>query len=138
PIEPGAERLQRGEFLVRNIVGASQEHGAIAVAHRPKIGDLAGFVLRDAERSRAELKAALEAMVARVRNPPAFGLYFDCVSRGAGLYGIPDHDSAYIGQHFGRTPVAGFFTGLEIGPLGPATGLLQYSGVLAMVSEKSA
>jgi small ligand-binding sensory domain FIST len=138
PIDSGAENLQRGNFVVRNIVGASQEHGAIAVAHRPKIGDLAGFVLRDAERSRAELKAALEAMVARVRNPPAFGLYFDCVSRGAGLYGIPDHDSAYIGQHFGRTPVAGFFTGLEIGPLGPATGLLQYSGVLAMVSEKSA
>lgn len=138
PIDPGAERLQRGEFLVRNIVGASQEHGAIAVAHRPRIGDLAGFVLRDAERSRAELKVTLEAMAARVRNPPAFGLYFDCVSRGAGLYGMPDHDSAYIGQHFGRTPIAGFFTGFEIGPLGAGAGLLQYSGVLATVSEKPA
>jgi small ligand-binding sensory domain FIST len=138
PIDPGAESLQRGNFLVRNITGASAEHGAIAVAYRPKIGDLAGFVLRDPERSRNELKATLEAMNARVRNPPAFGLYFDCVSRGAGLYNIPDHDSAYIGQHFGRTPIAGFFSGFEIGPLGPATGLLQYSGVLALISEKPA
>jgi small ligand-binding sensory domain FIST len=138
PLDPAAESLQRGNFLVRNITGASEEHGALAVAHRPKIGDLAGFVLRDPERSRNELKAALEAMAAGVRNPPVFGLYFDCVSRGSGLYNIPDHDSAYIGQHFGRTPIAGFFTGFEIGPLGPITGLLQYSGVLAMISEKSA
>ncbi len=137
PVEAEAQRIERGNFYVRNIMGASEEHGAIAVAYRPKVGDLVGFVLRDAERSREELKATLAEMGTRTHNPPAFGLYFDCVSRGSGLYNIPDHDSAYISQSFGGLPVAGFFTGFEIGPLARATGLLQYSGVLALISEKT-
>ena len=133
---PGAERIARGDFYVRNITGASPDHGVIAIAHRPQLGDTLGFVLRDAERSRAELKGTLDAMAARSARPPAFGLYFDCVSRGAGLYQMSDHDSAYIGQYFGQVPVARFFTGFEIGPLGNRTGLLQYCGVLALISEK--
>jgi small ligand-binding sensory domain FIST len=137
PLEAGAERLQRGNFYVRNIMGVSEQHGAIAVAHKPKIGDVIGFVLRDGERSRNELKATLDDLHARTHNSPAFGLYFDCISRGSGLYNIPDHDSAYIGQYIGQVPVAGFFTGFEIGPLGSGTGLLQYCGVLALISEKS-
>ncbi|MGD0288149.1 MAG: FIST N-terminal domain-containing protein [Candidatus Binataceae bacterium] len=135
PLTPGAERIDRGNFYVRNISGASPEHGAIAVAHRPKLGDKIGFVLRDGERSRVELKATLAAMGDRNARPPAFGLYFDCVSRGNGLYGMPDHDSAYIGQYFGQLPLAGFFTGFEIGPMGDRTGLLQYCGVLALISD---
>ena len=135
PLTPGAERIDRGNFYVRNITGASPEHGAIAVAHRPKLGDKIGFVLRDGERSRIELKATLAAMANRNARPPAFGLYFDCVSRGNGLYGMPDHDSAYIGQYFGQLPLAGFFTGFEIGPMGDRTGLLQYCGVLALISD---
>jgi len=138
PLAAGAERIERGNFYVRNITGASSEHGVIAVAHRPKIGDMIGFVLRDGERSRSELKATLAAIEDRLPHPPAFGLYFDCVSRGSGLYGVPDHDSAYIGQALGQIPIAGFFTGFEIGPMGDRTGLLQYCGVLALISDKLA
>ena len=136
PLEAAATRLERNNFYVRNLTGASEEHGAIAVAYRPQIGDAIGFVLRDGERSRNELKAMLEAMAGRARGAPVFGLYFDCISRGSGLYNIPEHDSAYIGQYLGQTPIAGFFTGFEIGPIGGRTGLLQYSGVLALISEK--
>jgi len=136
PLTPGADRIARGTFYVRNITGASPDHGAIAVAHRPALGDTIGFVLRDSERSRAELKGTLEDLAARLTSPAAFGLYFDCVSRGSGLYNLPDHDSAYIGQYLGNIPVAGFFTGFEIGPMGDGTGLLQYCGVLALISDK--
>jgi small ligand-binding sensory domain FIST len=135
PLENGGERLQRGSFYARNIIGASPEHGAIAVAHRPHVGDTVGFLLRDGEHSRNELKATLESLRSRAENA-RFGLYFDCVSRGSGLYNIPDHDAAYIGQFFGQLPVAGFFTGFEIGPIGSGNGLLQYSGVLALVAER--
>ena len=68
--------------------------------------------------------------------PPAFGLYFNCVSRGAGLYNIPGHDSAYIRRALGPIPIAGFFTGFEISSLAEQTSLLQYSGVLALISGK--
>ena len=135
PLDDNPERLERGRFIVRNIVGASEEHGVIAVAHHPQVGDPVGLVLRNAERAREDLKATLEEMCMKSSRPAAFGLYFDCVSRGSGLYNIPGHDAAYIRQSLGPIPIAGFFTGFEIGPLADATGLLQYSGVLALISE---
>lgn len=131
-----AEKLTRGAFFVRNLVGISPEHGAIAVAHRPRLNDRIGFVLRNGERSRVELKAMLERLE-RGAQKPGFGLYFNCVSRGTGLYNLPDHDSAYIARQFPAVPIAGFFTGFEFGPLGGNPGLLQYSGVLALISEKT-
>ncbi|HVN91579.1 MAG TPA: FIST N-terminal domain-containing protein [Candidatus Binataceae bacterium] len=136
PTDPKAERLQRGHFFVRNVMGASAEHGAVAVAHRPALDDLVGFALRDGERARSELKLMLEDLGNRTHPSPALGLYFDCVSRGSSLYNLPDHDSAYIGQRFGSLPVAGFFTGFEFGPLGTDPGLLQYCGVLTVISER--
>ena len=137
PLDPAAERLERGRYLVRNIVGAGPEQGVLAIAHRPKVGDRIGLLLRDGERARSDLKLTLAEMAARIGKPPAFGLYFDCVSRGSGPYKIPDHDSAYIRQYLGNFPLAGFFTGFEIGPLGASMGLLQYSGVLVLASEKA-
>jgi small ligand-binding sensory domain FIST len=137
PLDTHAVKLERGDYIVRNIVGASSDHGVLAIAHRPRLGDRIGFALRNAERSRDELKATLERMKERAAAPPAFGMYFDCVSRGASLYNIPDHDSAYIGRYLDHPPVAGFFTGFEIGPLGARYGTLQYSGVLALVSPKA-
>ncbi|HYB92420.1 MAG TPA: FIST N-terminal domain-containing protein [Candidatus Binataceae bacterium] len=136
PLDPAAQKIERGSYLVRNITGASKEHGVIAVAHHPAVGETVGFVLRDGERARQDLKQTLDELRGRIATPPAFGLYFDCVSRGAGLYNIAGHDSAYIRQYLGEIPLAGFFTGFEIGPIGATTGLLQYSGVLALVSER--
>ena len=66
PLDPEAEQMERGRYLVRNIVGASTEHGVLAVAHRPKIGDRVGFALRNGERAREDLKATLEEMQRRV------------------------------------------------------------------------
>jgi len=139
PVYENANTIERGQFVVRNIVGASEEHGVIAVGFQPKVGDTIGFVLRDAERSREDLKATLDDLNDRLSNnpaPPAFGLYFNCVSRGAGLYNIPGHDSAYIRRALGPVPITGFFTGFEISSLADQTSLLQYSGVLALISGK--
>jgi small ligand-binding sensory domain FIST len=113
PATSGVERLERGNFYVRNLVGAN------------------------AERSRTELKAMLETLSTQNPQPPAFGLYFDCISRGSSLYNLSDHDSAYIGQQLGNVPIAGLFTGFEIGPLADSTGVLQYSGVLALIADKA-
>ena len=136
PVYENARTIERGQFVVRNIVGASEEHGVIAVAFQPRVGDTIGFVLRDAERSREDLKTTLQELSDRLDAPPAFGLYFDCVSRGAGLYNLPGHDSAYIRRYLGPVPIAGFFTGFEIGSLAEQTSLLQYSGVLALISAR--
>ncbi len=129
-----AERLEHGQYLIRNMIGFDEAKGLIATVYKPQVGDLTGFALRDEEGARANLNLTLEQMERNLRHPPAFGLYFDCVSRGSNLYSIADHDSAYINRCFPGLPVAGFFTGFEIGPLAAATRLLQYSGVLTLVS----
>src|SRR5260370_2591488 len=138
PAYENATTIERGQFVVRNIVGASEEHGVIAVAFQPKVGDTIGFVLRDAERSRQDLKATLDDVNDRVsvKAPPAFALYFNCVSPCACPSNIPGHDSAYIRSALGPIPIAGFFTGFEITSLAEQTSLLQYSGVLALISGK--
>src|SRR5215469_438704 len=46
PLKAGVDKLERNSYLVRNIVGTSKEHGVIAVAHQPKVGEMLGFVLR--------------------------------------------------------------------------------------------
>ena len=38
PLDPEAEQMERGRYTVRNIVGASAEHGVLAVAHRTVSG----------------------------------------------------------------------------------------------------
>ncbi|HKD68481.1 MAG TPA: FIST N-terminal domain-containing protein [Candidatus Binataceae bacterium] len=135
-LDPRAERLEHGRYLIRNMIGFDEARGLIGTVYRPEPGDLIGFALRDEQGARDDLKLTLEEMERSVQNPPAFGLYFDCVSRGSNLYSIADHDSAYLARHFGAVPIAGFFTGFEIGPLAAATRLLQYSGVLALVSGR--
>jgi small ligand-binding sensory domain FIST len=137
PLDPKASRLERGQYVVRNIIGASADHGVFAVAHHPRPGDMIALVLRSAENSRDDLKAMLEQTSAQARAPAAFGLYFDCVSRGASLYNIPGHDSAYIRRQLGPVPVGGFFTGFEIGPLGDRAAVLQCSGVLVLLSPRT-
>jgi small ligand-binding sensory domain FIST len=133
-LDPEAQRLEHGRYLIRNMIGFDEAKGLIATVYKPQVGDLVGFALRDEEGARNNLKLTLEEAQRGVRHPPAFGLYFDCVSRGSNLYTIADHDSAYISRYFPALPVAGFFTGFEIGPLAQATRLLQYSGVLTLVS----
>jgi small ligand-binding sensory domain FIST len=138
PHEPDATVLVRGNYFVRNIVGASPEQGMLAIGHVPSVGGLIGFALRDAEGSRNDLKSTLGELHGRIVVPPAFGLYFNCVSRGRGLYDIPGHDVAYIRQSIGPVPIAGFFTGFEIGPAGRSPGFLQYSGVLVLAGDRAA
>lgn len=135
-LNPNAERLEHGRYLIRHMIGFDEARGLIGTVYEPAVGDLIGFALRDEEGARDNLKLTLEQMEGAVHNPPAFGLYFDCVSRGSNLYSMADHDSAYLTRYFPDVPIAGFFTGFEIGPMAAATRLLQYSGVLALVSGR--
>lgn len=134
-LDPDAARLEHGRYLIRNLLGFNERYGVIATGYRPRPGELVGFALRDGEGAREDLKLTLAGLQGTVGQPPAFGLYIDCVARGSALYSIPDHDSAYISRQFPALPIAGLFSGFEIGPVAAATRLLLYSGVLALVSE---
>jgi small ligand-binding sensory domain FIST len=132
-VDPAKSPLERGDFLVRNLVGADKSTGAIAVADAVRVGQTLQFQLRDAAASREDLEVTL-ARVARALDGrrPAFGCYFNCAGRGQGLYGVPDHDVTLICKHLGAFPLAGFFGNGELAPVGPRNFFHTYTGVLVI------
>jgi len=138
PVDVERQRIVPGEYVIRNIVGFDPERGIVAIGEEVHPGQKMVFTLRDGNRSRDDLKVTLEAQ-AQAWGPqrPGFGLYFNCASRGRGLYGFPDLDISYIKQYLGDIPIIGFFTGCEIGPAQRQTNLHLYSGVLVLVGEKA-
>ena len=132
-VDPAKSPLERGDFLVRNLVGADQASGAIAVGDAVRVGQTLQFQLRDAAASREDLEVT-RASVARALDGrrTAFGCYFNCAGRGRGLYGVPDHDVTLIRQHLGAFPLAGFFGNGELAPVGPRNFFHTYTGVLVV------
>jgi small ligand-binding sensory domain FIST len=136
PVDPAHTRLQRGEYLIRNIVGANPRQGSIAVATEVQEGQVLSFTLRQPDETKAAMEEMLQEM-AQIHHgrPPAFALYFDCCGRGSSLYGESGTDLEVIKKHLGDIPLLGFFSYAEIAPLGQLTQLHNYTGVLALVSD---
>ena len=132
-VDPAKSPLERGDFLVRNLVGADQSTGALAVAGAVRVGQTIQFQLRDAAASREDLEVTL-AGVSRALGGrrPAFGCYFDCAGRGRGLYGVPDHDVTLIRKELGAFPLAGFFGNGELAPVGRRNFFHTYTGALVV------
>jgi small ligand-binding sensory domain FIST len=90
-MDPSKSPLERGDFLVRNLMGVDPRSGAVAVAELVRVGQTIQFQLRDARASREDLQAALASLRLRLNGRrPVFGCYFNCAGRGQGLYGVPD------------------------------------------------
>ena len=113
------ESFQRGDFLVRNVMGAD-ESGAIQITDLVRVGQTVQFHVRDAETADEDLREHL--LRAREQSgrlsPPLGALLFTCNGRGTRLFDEPDHDVRLIHEVFGPIPVAGFFAMGEIGPVG--------------------
>jgi small ligand-binding sensory domain FIST len=60
----------------------------------------------------------LLASAARQSASPLGGLLFTCNGRGTRMFSQPHHDAEAVGRAFGELPLAGFFAGGEIGPIG--------------------
>lgn len=111
-IDEHREQFGRGDFLVRNVVGADRSSGAIAVGDLVPIGTTVQFHLRDAESADEDLRELLAGHRADA------ALLFTCNGRGTRLFEAPDHDVGALADVLGHLPVAGFFAAGEIGPVG--------------------
>ena len=108
-IDEHRSRFERGDFLVRNLVGADQQAGAIAIGDVVQEGQTVQFQLRDGKSASEDLHVLLAADRAKHRNPPLGALLFSCCGRGEGLFGHSHHDSKVVQERVGPIPVAGFF-----------------------------
>ena len=134
-IDEHRSRFERGDFLVRNLVGADQQAGAIAIGDLVQEGQTVQFQLRDAKSASDDLHVLLAADRAKHRNPPLGALLFSCCGRGEGLFGHTHHDSTVVQERVGPIPVAGFFAQGEIGPVGGKNFLHGYTASVALFSR---
>lgn len=121
--------FERGDFLVRNVLGAEQSTGAVAVGDTVTIGQTLQFHVRDADAADEDLHALLTGVDARA------ALLFTCNGRGRHLFGVSDHDAGVVEKLLGPIPLAGAFCAGEIGPVGGQNFLHGFTASLALFPE---
>jgi small ligand-binding sensory domain FIST len=137
--------FEPGDLLVRQVAGLEPKEDAIAVVDdslRP--GMSVQFLVRDADSASEELARLLD------REAPTFAvgeeaqasergaLLFTCTGRGERMFGRANHDAESLQGAFGPDlPLAGFFAGGEIGPVGPRSYLHGFSATVALFGGSS-
>jgi small ligand-binding sensory domain FIST len=134
-IDEHGSHFERGDFLVRNLIGADQQAGAVAIGDVVQEGQTVQFHLRDAKSASDDLHVCLAADRAKHNSPPLGALLFSCCGRGKGLFGQPHHDSGAVQERLGPIPTAGFFAQGEIGPVGGRNFLHGYTASVVIFSE---
>jgi len=110
------QQFDQGDFLIRVLLGADKESGAIAVGDRVEVGQVLQFQIRDEHSASEELDRLLMPMAARS------ALVFTCNGRGSHLFQTPSHDASKVQDKVGPA-VGGMFCLGEIGPIGARNAL---------------
>lgn len=134
-IAPSQERLGRGDFLVRGVLGIDQQNGALVVADYVNEGETVQFQVRDASTAEEDLEMMLTPQL--FYDKPSGGLLFSCNGRGTRLYGHPDGDITTIRKVIGDVNLVGFFCAGEIGPIGGRNFLHGHTASLALFRPRS-
>ncbi len=134
-----AQDRSEGEFLIRNVLGADEEDGTLAVGEMVQEGQVVQFFIRDAQAADEDLRMMLEEYVDNLDegDVPASALLFSCLGRGQYLYGSPDHDIAMFTDMVADIPITGFFSNGEIGQVGDQTFLHGYTASFALFKQRS-
>ncbi len=128
-----ASRRGRGDFLVRNLMGRDPDTGALIVGEQVEVGQTVQFNRRTADAAHEDIEQVVADLAS---GHTAFGLYFNCLGRGFGLYGQPDHDVSVIRNLLGAFPMVGFFGNAEFAPIAGKNFVHNYTGVLVLFSEE--
>jgi small ligand-binding sensory domain FIST len=109
-----ADEHERGDFLVRGVIGADPEAEALAAGEIIDVGRTVRFHVRDpgaADEDLAHLLGDLDLA------PIEGALLFACSGRGRAMFPTSDHDVRALREALGRPGIGGFFAAGEIGPV---------------------
>jgi len=133
------EEFHRGDFLIRNLIGADPASGSLAIGALPRAGQTVQFQRRDAEASTEDMAELLGRAKTRLASRTVYGgCLCSCNGRGQRLFGSPNHDAGHVQQTLGPMGLAGFFCNGEIGPVGDKSFLHGYTASLALFVKKGA
>jgi len=137
-IDGGKPEYKQGDFLVRGVLGADTETGALIVGTQVTPGQVVRLHARDARSADEDLREALKLRVeALAGERPAGALVFSCNGRGSAMFGIADHDAETIERELRGAPSAGFFAAGEIGPVGGRSFLHGFTATVAVFPRVS-
>jgi small ligand-binding sensory domain FIST len=125
-IDEHRSEFGRGDFLVRGVVGADREVGAVVIGAEVEVGRTVQFQLRDAAAADEDLRALMQDRRADG------ALVFTCNGRGSRLFGSPDHDAQIVAEAIGGRGVAGMFCAGELGPIGGENHLHGFTASIAL------
>ncbi|HEX9258315.1 MAG TPA: FIST N-terminal domain-containing protein [Acidimicrobiales bacterium] len=121
--------FERGDFLIRNVLGADRSVGAVAVGGEVEVGTTVQFQVRDPGTAGDDLRLLL----ARQAPVGAGGaLVFTCTGRGSHMFGDPHHDAAVTSEALGGAAVAGMFCAGELGPVAGRNALHGFTASVAV------
>jgi small ligand-binding sensory domain FIST len=126
-IDETRAEFDRGDFLIRSVLGGDKAAGAIAVGDEVPVGATVQLQVRDAASADEDLRLLLAG-----REVPG-ALVFTCNGRGMQLFDAPDHDALVVQQSTGAA-VAGMFCAGEIGPVGGRAFLHGYTASVVLFS----
>jgi small ligand-binding sensory domain FIST len=118
--------FERGDFLVRGVLGADRDNGAVAVGEAVAVGTTLQFQIRDARSAHDDLRALL-AEAGDHRG----ALAFTCNGRGAALFGDPHHDAQMVAE-VSDTRCAGMACAGEIGPVAGRNAVHSFTASVAL------
>ena len=110
------EDFQSGDFLIKNIIGADPDSGAVVIGGIPRIGQTLQYQIRDRSIALEDLDRACES-TSEIRHKAFATLLFSCLGRGRRFFGHPDQDAEKLYQAVGAKPSVGFFCNGEIAPV---------------------
>jgi small ligand-binding sensory domain FIST len=131
------EDFHRGDFLIRNLLGADPRSGSIAVGAAPRLGQTIQFQRRSAAAATEDMNELLGRTRAKLEQSPIYGgCLCSCNGRGQGMFGRPNHDAELVQQRLGPLGLTGFFCNGEIGPVGERSFLHGFTASLALFVKK--
>ncbi|MEV2267650.1 FIST signal transduction protein [Nonomuraea africana] len=111
-----AEHHERGDFLIRGVIGIDPEREAVAIGDVVDVGRSVRFQVRDAATADEDLYDLLDAHREELGRVDG-ALLFACNGRGSAMFGSADHDAVALRDTLGAIGMAGFFAAGEVGPV---------------------
>jgi small ligand-binding sensory domain FIST len=132
-IDGGKPEYEQGDFLVRGVLGADPDTGALAIGATVTPGQVVRLHARDARSAGEDLRRELRLRAQALGGErPAGALVFSCNGRGQSMFGACDHDATMVHDELGGAPAAGFFAAGEIGPVGGRSFLHGFTATIAV------
>lgn len=137
--EPGVDpEIARGSgrYTLLPILHINRQEGSVTLPTPLPAHSTLWWALRDPATAERDMSVTLANLAGPTRGntAPAFGLMFSCIGRGPYFYNGHDRDAALVRERFPGMPLIGAYGSGEIAPLGPHSGLISYSSILALVS----